>query len=182
MYRELVKGMCAELEEALLGIDEARLDGLVEALLGAKRIFVAGAGRTGLLMKSMAMTLAQCGLPVEAVGEVTTHAIGEGDLLVIGSASGSTKTMRLFAETARACGAGLALITTHERSAVADISGHVLVMHSRSDTDSTRLSVNLMGNGYLHQLNLLVDLVIAGIMEKTGVTEEQMLNLHANLE
>ena len=26
--------MCAELEEALLGIDEARLDGLVEALLG----------------------------------------------------------------------------------------------------------------------------------------------------
>lgn len=112
MYRELVKGMCAELEEALLGIDEARLDGLVEALLGAKRIFVAGAGRTGLLMKSMAMTLAQCGLPVEAVGEVTTHAIREGDLLVIGSASGSTKTMRLFAETARACGAGLALITT----------------------------------------------------------------------
>ena len=42
--------------------------------------------------------------------------------------------------------------------------------------------MNLMGNGYLHQLNLLVDLVIAGIMEKTGVTEEQMLNLHANLE
>ena len=74
------------------------------------------------------------------------------------------------------------MITTHERSAVADISGHVLVMHSRSDTDSTRPSVNLMGNGYLHQLNLLVDLVIAGIMEKTGVTEEQMLNLHANLE
>ena len=62
MYRELIKGMCAELEEALLGIDEARLSQLVDALLGAKRIFVAGAGRTGLLMKSMAMTLAQCGL------------------------------------------------------------------------------------------------------------------------
>lgn len=42
MYRELIKGMCAELEEALLGIDEARLSQLVDALLGAKRIFVAG--------------------------------------------------------------------------------------------------------------------------------------------
>ena len=28
MYRELIKGMCAELEEALLGIDEARLSQL----------------------------------------------------------------------------------------------------------------------------------------------------------
>ena len=73
MYRELIKGMCAELEEALLGIDEARLSQLVDALLGAKRIFVAGAGRTGLLMKSMAMTLAQCGLPVEAVMELSAR-------------------------------------------------------------------------------------------------------------
>ena len=65
-----------------------------KALLGplnqSERIFLAGAGRSGLALKSFAMRLTQLSKQAFVVGETTTPAITASDLLVIASSSGET--------------------------------------------------------------------------------------------
>ena len=72
---------------------------VADALNGAKRIFIAGIGRSGLIGKTFAMRLVHMGFLVYIVGDATTPAIQANDLLVIVTGSGTTKTLQLYAET-----------------------------------------------------------------------------------
>jgi hypothetical protein len=58
-------------------------------ILAANRVFVVGAGRTGLALKMAAMRLMHLGLVVHVAGEVTSPAIGRCDLLLVASGSGT---------------------------------------------------------------------------------------------
>ena len=182
MKREEALEMCRELSGTFQRLDEAAFLLLIGELVAARRIFVAGAGRTGLLMQSLAMVLTQLGLSAEVVGSPTARSIRPGDLLLVGSSSGSTKTMQLYAGIAAEAGARIALITSRADSPVGRLACCTLVLTSASDSGSTERSVNLMGAGFLQALNLVVDLVVSSVLARTGGTEEQMLDTHANLE
>ena len=56
---------------------------LKQKLLQAKRVYIAGMGRSGLIAGCFAMRLAQLGLQAMLVGETTVTAIQPGDLLLI---------------------------------------------------------------------------------------------------
>ena len=60
------------------------MEALADAILSAKHVFIAGAGRSGLMMRAMAMRLMHLGLKVCVVGEVVTPGIMPGDLLLVG--------------------------------------------------------------------------------------------------
>ena len=79
-----------EIEQALKQLHDKNCDHLIEMILQAKRIFLAGKGRSGLVMQMFAMRLMQMGFTVHVVGETTTPAIENGDILVVGSGSGET--------------------------------------------------------------------------------------------
>ena len=72
-----------ELERTLASVSEAEIAVAQRMILGAKRVFVMGAGRTGLALKMAAMRLMHLGLVVHVAGEVTSPAIGRGDLLLV---------------------------------------------------------------------------------------------------
>ena len=182
MKREEALEMCRELSGTFQRLDEAAFSLLVDELVSARRIFVAGAGRTGLLMQSLAMVLTQLGLSVDVVGSPTARSIHGGDLLLVGSSSGSTKSMQLFAGIAAEAGARIALITSRTESPIGRLADCTLVLTSASDSGSAEPSVNLMGAGFLQALNLVVDLIVSAVLVRTGATEEQMLDIHANLE
>lgn len=55
----------------------------MQALLTAPRIYVAGAGRSGLIAKAFAMRLMHIGMESYVVGETITPAMQNGDLLVV---------------------------------------------------------------------------------------------------
>lgn len=61
-----------------------------QAILDAKRIYVAGWGRAGNNIKMLSMDCSQIGLHTHIVGDNSTPSIHEGDILVIGSGSGKT--------------------------------------------------------------------------------------------
>ena len=63
---------------------------LTQMLDNAKRIFIAGAGRSKLVGNFFAMRLVHGGYDVSVVGEIVTPSIKSGDLLVIISGSGET--------------------------------------------------------------------------------------------
>ena len=71
-------------------VDDDRAEKLVEALDGATRVFVSGAGRSRRSIESFAIRLLHLGVAAYVVGETTTPAFGSGDLLLVGSGSGKT--------------------------------------------------------------------------------------------
>src|SRR3984885_16211060 len=79
-----------ELERTLAAVSEAEMAVAQRMILAANRVFVMGAGGTGLELKMAAMRLMHLGLVVHVAGEVTSPAIGRRDLLLVGSGSGTT--------------------------------------------------------------------------------------------
>ena len=71
-------------------LNSKQVNSFIEALLSAKRVFVIGAGRSGLVAKAFAMRLMHLGLDIHVVGETITPALREGDILVVVSGSGET--------------------------------------------------------------------------------------------
>ena len=88
----------------------------------AGHIFVAGAGRSKLVSSFLAMRLVHCGYNVSMVGEIVTPALKEGDLYIVISGSGGTKTLLPTLETAKSKGAKIAVVSMKASSAMADLA------------------------------------------------------------
>ena len=110
--------MGEESAQMLNGVCQQELDELANAIIHARRIFVAGWGRAGNMIQILSMHCSQAGLRTFVVGDNGTPAIGEEDLLVIGSGSGETKTMCIIAQQAKEHGAKLALVTGSKDSTI----------------------------------------------------------------
>ena len=110
------------------------------------RIFVYGAGRSGLMLKALAMRLAQAGRVVYVVGETVTPAIGENDLLILASASGNTASVCRYAKTAKEVGADLLTLTASVQSQLTEIAGAADVYFRTPTKEEGLNSVSLMGD------------------------------------
>lgn len=107
--------IAAEIASALTRIEQdaaTEISATADLVLDARRIFVLGAGRSGLALRMTAMRLMHLGLEVHVVGDVTAPAIDADDLLLTASGSGTTGGIVRAAETAIAAGARIAAITT----------------------------------------------------------------------
>ena len=82
-----------ELGQALSSISERNTENLIDMIEGADRVFLAGCGRSGLMVRGFAMRLMHMGKKVYVVGETTTPSINQGDLLIIASGSGETGSL-----------------------------------------------------------------------------------------
>ena len=158
---------------------------LVDAIIDAQRIFVAGAGRSGLAMKSFAMRLMHLGFDTYVVGETVTPSITEKDVLLIGSGSGSTSSLVSSANKADAIGATIYLITIDENSPIAQVAEVILTIPAptpKIDRDLGFRSAQPMGSLFEQSLLLTLDAIILLLMERTEKTPESMFTRHANLE
>src|SRR5690242_7825712 len=91
VFQYHVETILAEIQAVLAPVDEAQVESLVGALLGARRIVVYGAGRVGMACRGFAMRLGHLGLAAYTLGDSTVPAIGPGDLLLLCSGSGETQ-------------------------------------------------------------------------------------------
>ncbi len=80
----------AEVAACVRQVPSEDLARAVELMETSPRIFVAGAGRSGLCMRALGMRLMHLGKTVYVVGETTTPSIAAEDLLILGSGSGQT--------------------------------------------------------------------------------------------
>lgn len=182
-YHQQVDAVLHELATALHSVDATALDTLCDAITGAPRIFVAGKGRSGLVMRAFAMRLMHLGLTAHVIDEVTTPAVEARDLLIIGSGSGATPTLVRYAERARALGARLALLSAAPASPIAALADLLLVIAAASPKAAgTTPSIQPMANLFEQSLLLVVDIVTTRLMETRGLTTAAMMTRHANLE
>ena len=92
-------------------IKEDEVKEVVELCQKANRIFIAGAGRSGFCARGFANRMMHLGFTVYFVGETTTPSIQEGDLLIVGSGSGTTASLVSDCKKAKAQKAIIATLT-----------------------------------------------------------------------
>ncbi|MCP1714345.1 6-phospho-3-hexuloisomerase [Methanocalculus alkaliphilus] len=94
-------------------IREERAEELISLILSGKRIYVTGAGRSGLVAKAFAMRLMHLGFTCYVIGETITPAFESGDVLIAFSGSGETKSVVNTCEKVRELGGIICLITAN---------------------------------------------------------------------
>lgn len=146
----------------------------------ARRIFVSGAGRSGLVCRFFAMRLMHSGYDVSVVGEIVTPSIKAGDLLIIISGSGETEQLIAFTKKAKEIGADIMLITAKSGSTIGDMADSVFLIGNPEQYGK----VHGMPMGTVFELSTLLFLesVVSHIIHEKGIPEEEMRSRHANLE
>lgn len=175
-----------EVNYVLNQIDEEKVIQFANLIHNTSKIYVAGAGRSGLIGKVFAMRLMHSGYEVYVVGETITPSITENDVLVIISGSGNTGSLTLFAEKAKEIGVNVALFTTNEHSNIGKISDLVVTLPAATKDRETNKNhtIQPLGSQFDQSVHLLLDAVIVYLLENYG-NEQENENLskrHTNLE
>jgi 6-phospho-3-hexuloisomerase len=97
-----------------------------DRMLNAKRVYVAGAGRSGIIARAFALRMLHLGYDVYVVGETITPALKPGDTLVVFSGSGETHSIVSICETVRELGGSVCLITASSDSRMSRIADCVV--------------------------------------------------------
>lgn len=162
-------------------MDSRMISELINRVIGSKRIFVYGAGRSGFVGKCFAQRLMHVGFEAYFLGETTTPSVRPGDLVVIISGSGETTTSKCLGLKAKELGAYLVVITAHEESSlgrIADLTVKVPGKTKLVERESYAPFTTLFDISVL----TLLDSVVSEVMGRLGVGEEKILERHANLE
>lgn len=172
-----------EISSTFAQVDPSEVAALVTELRLADRIFVTGAGRSGLVLKMAAMRLMHLGLTVHVVGEITTPAIRAGDLLLVASGSGTTASIVKAAETAVAQGARVAAYTTSKGSPLASAAAAVVLIPAAQKTDhASTLSRQYSGSLFEQALFTTTEAVFQSLWNEDRTAAEDLWLRHANLE
>jgi len=176
-------------------ISDDEVDAFVDELMKANRIFVMGAGRSGLVAKAFAMRLMHLGFQSFVVGETITPALRPGDVMVVFSSSGETKTVADLAETAKGIGGRICLITSRRDSRIGRISDCIVTIESHRDRDleesgeyeirqmlGEHKSFAPLGTLFETASMVFADAVISRLMEITKTEPSAMKARHATLE
>jgi 3-hexulose-6-phosphate synthase/6-phospho 3-hexuloisomerase len=184
---DLTAALAEELAVNLRHVSQPDYQAFLDQLSGSSRLFVAGAGRSGLVARAFAMRLMHLGRCVYVVGEIVTPAIGADDTLLILSGSGETASLVQMARKAKACGARLLLVTIQPTSTLGQLADTVLRMPgaapkaAQTDQDSV-ISILPMGSLFEQSLSLLLEATVIKLMVQEQAPEEAMFARHANLE
>ena len=187
-FDEIRQTILDEMRRTLNRVSCEEVEALVREVAEAARVFVAGAGRSGLAMRGFAMRLAQLGLRIYVVGETTTPAVGPGDLLLIGSGSGVTESLVNYAGKAVETGARVAVATADAGSPAARLANVVVVIPAPTPKSSRETggqgdpSHQPMGTLFEQSLGVMLDAGVMLLMTRLDGTEGGMFARHANLE
>ncbi|MEV5513197.1 6-phospho-3-hexuloisomerase [Streptomyces flaveolus] len=181
-YASARRVVVRELDAMLSHVDDRASADLVTALRDARRIFVAGAGRSKLSAEGFAMRLMHLGLCAHVAGDVTTPSIGPGDLLVVCSGSGETPTTVVMAKSAADAGARIAVVTASADSHLARRADLVIHLAEYSQDHELERSVQFVGTLFEQGALLFFDSLVLAYERLHKVDPREMLALHTNLE
>ncbi len=190
---EILRGMARAINVIDPGQVETLLDTLQDVKRQGRKALVIGAGRSGLVGKAFAMRLMHVGIDVYVIGETITPAIGEGDIVIIISGSGSGAMSTTAARMAKRLGSIIFAVTSYPDSDLGQVSDHIIVVPGRetvaeeSDYQSRQLlgeheSLAPMGTLFEATCAVFLDGLIAELMTRLEVSETSMKEKHSTIE
>ena len=172
-----------EIAAAVATVPDAAIEEIVDELTAARRIACYAGGREGLVMRGLVMRLFHAGLDVHYVGDMTTPAVGQGDLLVLSCGPGRISMVEALAGVARRDGARILYVTAQPQVPPADLADRVVHIAAQTMADDQGSTAVLpMGSAYEIALFVLVDLITNGVRRRRSESVEELRSRHTNLE
>lgn len=185
MLIKFIENLEKQLESLKKGLDYAQIEEFINLIENSRCVFVMGAGRSGFIAKAFAMRLMHLGYDVYVVGETVTPRIKQEDVLISISGSGETTSVVNISKKAREIGCKLVAITYSKNSTLAGMSDVTVTRNAKIKTqnhDKELSKVAPLGTMFEVTSFILLDGVIAELMNRKGITEEDLLERHAVLE
>jgi len=183
--KKITDTLVSEVTEVLQQVDPNETTELAMEIKQAKRIFVTGTGRSGLVGKIFAMRLMHSGYPIYVVGETITPSIETGDLLLVISGSGNTATLKHFAAKAKEVDAELALVTTNKDSDIGQMSDCCVSIPAatKNRLEVEPATIQPLGSQFDQSAHILMDAIVVYLLQDPEGKKHSSLNQkHANLE
>jgi len=197
VFKEAYNTITNFLVHALEMMSDSEIDSFIDILLKTykegRKVLIIGAGRSGLVGKAFAMRLMHLGFNVYVLGETIVPALSNNDLVIAISGSGRTKLVVTAAEAAKNLGAKVVAVTSFPSSPLGKLADLVVRVPgrakiSREDDYNIRQLLGiyepLAPLGTLFEVTALItlDSIISEIMKRLGITEEDLMRRHANIE
>ena len=175
----------SEITEALAA---TTLDGYSDFLdlikMDGGKIVCTGAGRVGLAMRGFTMRLSHLGLDAHFLGETVVPHTGPGDLLIVGSGSGSTGSILKLVEIAKSKGIRIGLITSTSSSPMRSLADASVLIHApnKFSKGPESNSIQPMTTLFEQTLSIFLDATVLDLMNKFGETSASMWERHNAIE
>ena len=166
-----------DLKDVLAAVPQRESDEFLDAIVGARRVFMYGLGRSGLVARMFGMRLVHLGQDATIVGDTTTPAIAGDDLLVVCSRTGGSPILRHAVGLAHKEGARAAAVVGMDDNPVARAADLVV----RLPLEVAQTDRQPLGTLFEQALHLYLDATVVRLMAKLGKTVEQMQEIHSNL-
>lgn len=162
----------------------------INFMIKAPRIYIIGAGRSGLVAKAFGMRLVHLKKKVFIVGETITPAMRRGDALVAVSGSGKTTWVVETAKASKALGGKVAAITWDINSDLARLADIAVLIKSETIprdvagyTTRELMGIPLPPLGSLFEISTLIffEACVLELMNCLGIEEDEMRKIHTNL-
>ena len=194
-YRKFSKAIVKEHASIFSQLDMEQLKTFVDAIIGAKHIFVHGTGREGISMRGFVMRLAHLGKPAYWLMDDTTIGMHEGDLFIICDGRGDVGIHRRIVQQAKKTGARIAMVTAlPEGNLAKNYADIILFIHSTVYMDEKHAEPDApkqhdvvpteqpMGNQYEQHIYLLMDIIAIIVKDEMGLSYDDMEANHRNIE
>ncbi len=184
VFHERVPKVTSEIERVLGRIEEQQIVRLVQSILDARHIVLCGAGRVGLACSGFAMRLGHLGKTAFTVGDSTIPPVDKGDLLIVGSSSGETQTVYDVAALGKKKGTNVVVITASPSSRLGKLADSIIVLDAptkfggRKDEESMQPMATL----FEQSLQVMFDIIVLILMEKTRQQSDDLWARHTNLD
>lgn len=175
----------AELGSVFARLDDKAVDDVVARLAGARRIVVFGGGREKLQIMGFAMRLFHMGLNAAVEGDMTTPAVGKGDVFLVTCGPGYISTALALMGVARDAGAEVILITAQPQGRLAPLADRILHLPAQTmadDQGDRKTSVLPMGSLFEGALFVLFEVMVLKLKARLNITADAMRANHTNLE
>jgi 6-phospho-3-hexuloisomerase len=175
----------SEIQQVLDRIDGGAGWNFVRAIKKAKRIYIAGVGRSGLVVKAFGQRLMHLGYDVHLADEITAPGITSKDLLICCSGTGRTHLTVYMARKAKAIGAKVCSMTAELASPLAEVSDVVVQIPAPLEHRHKRKGIKTLQPArslFEQSMFLFLESVVLTLIEKLQISRETLEERHANLE
>jgi 6-phospho-3-hexuloisomerase len=164
-------------------IDMSQIDLLIKEISRAKRIFCIGMGRSGFLIQAFCMRLNHLGFDAYLLGGVPCPPAKMGDLIIAASGSGETLGIITVLQKAQQIGVKTVIITASTGSSVSAYGDIIIRIQAPSTLiHNCKQSGQPMRTLFEQTVFIIYESIILWLKNYCNITEEEMVQRHANLE
>ena len=192
MIQKIIKNYLKGLETILETASAKKTNALMHEIIKANRIFIFGAGRSGLVGKAFAMRLMHLGKTVFFIGETITPSIAPGDVIFFISGSGETLSVVNMMKAAKEKEIKILGLTTSKKGTLYKKGDLVIQINTKNEMKSgDYLAMQILGisrkiaplgTSFESSALVYLDSLIVLLMAHLEQSEEDLKSRHANIE